>query len=356
LKKAIIVSLNFNPGHFSHLYANAKLYQQLGYSSLIYGHKNFNEMAYGREISVVNDWKDISGEINEIDVVVFWFPSLKNIINIIRFKLNCKSKIIYVFHEPFDSVLNYYKAGFNLLKIVKISLINLVNIITVILSDDIILPSKKSNTIYKKKYTFYNSRNHYIPLIFDDELVGSIDIKDKIYISYIGTIAADHAFEEYFQFVMHCLESSLFLNQIFLIATSSVISKDKLNILKPYIEEGKVEVSFGSYLSNEHINKYYLKSFVVWNAYGRSMQSGVLAKSFMFGTPILAIEKNRNEFIDSLENGIYLKDNSDFMEIQNSINVIFNDLEKYSVNARMKFLKVFYFENYKIEFKKLIGN
>ena len=351
MKKAIIVSLNFNPGHFSHLYANAKLYKQLGYSPLIYGHKNFNKMAYGKDISVFNAWKDISKDLNEIDVVVFWFPSLKNIINIIRFKLKYKSKIIYVFHEPFDSLLNYYNAGFNLIKIVKISLINVVNIITVLLSDDIILPSQKSNTIYKKKYTFYNSRNHYIPLIFDDELVGPIDVKDKIYISYIGTIAADHAFEEYFKFIMHCLESSLFLNQIFLIATSSVISKDKLKQLKPYIEEGKVEVSFGSYLSNECINNYYLKSFIVWNAYRRSMQSGVLAKSFMFGTPILALEKNRNEFIDSLENGIYLKDNTDFMEIQNSINLIFNDLKKYSINARLKFVNVFYFENYKSEFK-----
>nr|WP_315217723.1 hypothetical protein [uncultured Flavobacterium sp.] len=353
MKKAIIVSLNFNPGHFSHLYANAKLYKQLGYSSLIYGHKNFNKMAYGKDISVVNDWKDIKKDLNEIDVVVFWFPSLKNIINIIRFKLNYKSKIIYVFHEPFDSLVNYYNAGFNLIKIVKISLINVVNIITVLLSDNVILPSQKSNSIYKKKYTFYNSRNHYIPLIFDDELIGSIDVKDKIYISYIGTIAADHAFEEYFKFIMHCLESSLFLNQIFLIATSSAISKDKLDQLEPYIQEGKVVVSFGSYLSNEHINKYYLKSLVVWNAYGRSMQSGVLAKSFMFGTPILALEKNRNEFIDSFENGIYIKDNTDFMEIQNSITLIFNDIEKFSANARMKFLKVFYFENYKLDFINL---
>ncbi len=356
MKKSIIVSLNFNPGHFSHLHANAKLYKQLGFSSLIYGHKDFNIMARGKDVNVVNDWKVICKDFNEIDVVVFWFPSVKNILNIIRFKLIYNSKIIYVFHEPFDSFLNYYRAGFKFFKIVKISLINIVNIITIFLSDDVILPSQKSNSIYKRKYTFYNSRSHNIPLIFDDELIGPINLKDKHYISYIGTIAVDHAFEEYFQFVVHCLESCLFLNQIFLIATSSVISKDKLEQLKPYIEEGRVEVTFGSYLSDEQINKYYLNSIVVWNAYGRSMQSGVLAKSLMFGTPILALEKNRNEFIDSLENGIYLKDNADFKEIQDSIILIFNDLQRYSDNARMKFLDVFYFENYTIEFEKFMDS
>ena len=41
---ALIVSLNFNPGHFSHLIANYKLLEDVGYKPYLYVNEAFNKM------------------------------------------------------------------------------------------------------------------------------------------------------------------------------------------------------------------------------------------------------------------------------------------------------------------------
>ena len=84
------------------------------------------------------------------------------------------------------------------------------------------------------------------------------------------------------------------------------------------------------------------------------MQSGVLSKSFMFGTPVLANSKNENEYIENHKNSIILSNNNDFDEIESSILEIINNIEIYSKNSRNSFLKFFFFENYIYFFKNLI--
>ena len=43
MKTAIIVSLNFNPGHVSHMVASYKQCEELGYKSSLYIHPQFKE-------------------------------------------------------------------------------------------------------------------------------------------------------------------------------------------------------------------------------------------------------------------------------------------------------------------------
>ena len=87
----------------------------------------------------------------------------------LKFKISKKTQLIYVFHEPFDSFINYYKSGFKLFKIVKMSLVNLISLVTTLLCNTIILPSKKAVNLYKKKGVFFNKNYFNLPLMFDNE-------------------------------------------------------------------------------------------------------------------------------------------------------------------------------------------
>ena len=40
----LIISLNFHPGHFSHLVANYKLYQEMGENPTLFVHPEFSKM------------------------------------------------------------------------------------------------------------------------------------------------------------------------------------------------------------------------------------------------------------------------------------------------------------------------
>jgi glycosyltransferase involved in cell wall biosynthesis len=349
--KALVSSLNFNPGHFSHLVANYKLFEDLGFKPYLFINRALSIMDTNDMYDKVYDLKGFSKA--DIQIAVFWFPSLNNIIQIIKLKLFFKSRIIYVFHEPFDSFINYYMSGFGFFKICKIYLINLVNILTIFLSDSVVLPSNSAISLYKKKYKYFNKDFTLIPLMFDDESSNIITVEDKCFISYIGTVAADHAFDKFVTFAQGALQNKWFTNYTFLIATSSLIPQSEKNKLNKYFLDGKIVFSEGSFMSNETINNFYEKSVIVWNAYNRSMQSGVLPKSFMFGTPVLLLKKNANEFVDDNKNCILLESNSDINEIKEAINIILKNKVEFSNNCRLKFLSTFYYKSKIENFKKI---
>ena len=131
--KAIIVSHKFHPGHFSHLVANYKLFRDCGFSPFLFVNKSFNAMDGKSEFNKINTSSELK-KLGSVDAAVFWFPSLRNIVEISRLRVIFKSRVVYVYHEPFDSILNYYKAGFTIKRIFKICLINLVNIPVILLS------------------------------------------------------------------------------------------------------------------------------------------------------------------------------------------------------------------------------
>ncbi len=341
---AFIVSLKFNPGHFSHLVANYKLFEKLGFTSVLYVNKKFNEMDEANEFKKMNSSKEIK-EFKKIDYTIFWFPSLQNLIEIIRLKYIYKSKIGYVYHEPFDSIQNYYNSGFRFKKILKICLIHLINIPVLLLSDRVILPSRSSYNLYKKKFTFLNKNFTWMDLIFDDEAEGVIDPQAKKYISYIGTVAADHAFDRFIDFVCEAVQQNWFPSMKYLIATSSVLSEDHIIQLAPAIACSRIEIKAGAPLKNSEINQCYKDSQVIWNAYNRSMQSGVLPKAFMFGTPAILLHSNANDYLDNHVTGVLIHNNSDLIEIKCAVDEILANREMFFVNCRRKFLEKFYYKN-----------
>ena len=198
--------MRFNPGHFSHLVANYSLLETAGFVSDLFIHEKFNDF----------DTFGLYRKFNKIELndylsyncAIFWFPSYKNPIEILKFRFLGSVKVIYVFHEPIDSYYEFYKSGFSLFKIFKLFLINIINKLTVLSASHILLPSKKAYEIYDKKYSNLNSKYSLIPLFFDDENISpSTSLVNRKYISYIGTIASDHAFQKFFNFIEFALNN-----------------------------------------------------------------------------------------------------------------------------------------------------
>jgi hypothetical protein len=352
---ALIVSLNFNPGHFSHLIANYKLFEDVGYKPYLYVNKSFNKMDENEEYNKINKYQELT-KLKSVELAVFWFPSLFNIFEIIRLRLLFGAEIVYVFHEPFDSIKNYYKSGFSVTRILKIYLIDLISIIVILLAHKIILPSSKAYNLYKEKYRFFNKNFIIIPLIFDDEASNLLKGNHKKYFSYIGTIAADHAFSCYINFIGSSIKNNWFPDLSFLIATKSIIPQKERGIIKPYLNSGKIIIAEGNSMTNEEINSYYNDSLIVWNAYNRSMQSGVLPKAYMFGAAIIGAYQCKSEFIENHKTGVLVKDNKNVNEIKNAINEIIDNRNLFFQNCRNKFLDNFYYKNSMVKFILFVQN
>lgn len=344
MKKALIVSLNFNPGHASHLVASYYQCEELGYETMFYIHSSFkpylpiscNMVCFGED------------PCPKVDFAFILFPSQKNLSLINRLK-HQGSRIIYVFHEPLAPMREYKDAGFSCIYLAKLCLINFVNTLTVKWSNAIILPSKKAIRLYQDNPRYQNQNFHYIPLLFDDERTSESSQVTRCYFSYIGTVAADHSFNEYLSFVIWAIENNRMPELRFLIAT-----KSKFEVPLQLVNSPRVFISQGKSLSNSEINCFYASSYVIWNAYARTTQSGVLAKSFMFGTPAVVLRKNLSEFADDGQEVIAIDDNCSFKEIEFAIRRIMSDFSHFSSNARKRFESVFFYKNYNNIVKEIL--
>lgn len=351
---ALVISLNFTPGHFSHLIASYRLLAECGYVPHLYLHPRFNEMDDKNLYRKFNAPAELS-RLGRVGPAVFWFPSLKNIVEMLRLRLFYGATIIYVLHEPFDSFANYRRAGFGLLKTYKIALISAVNVLTVRLAHEIILPSSVSFELYRRKYQWVNSHSHLIPLLFDDE-AGSADdgVGAKDCVSYIGTVAADHAFDLFVDFVEAAVTQGLLPGIMFAVATRSELpirERDKLQRLQ---DSGRVIVQSGRPLSTDEINGYYRRSLAVWNAYHRSNQSGVLPKAFMFGAAVISSARISNEFVDDHVTGVLISDNSSVSEIAAAVTEIRTNQKDFATACRGKFLSTFHYRSKIREFVSVI--
>ena len=348
--KAAIISLNFHPGHFSHLGATYALLDDLNIDPIMYLHQNFLKLDTDNNYNKVVNFS--LREYKKFDLAIFWFPSLKNFHEILKFRFLGSSKIIYVFHEPIDSYKAFYKAGFRGGKFIKLFFVDIFNVLMILLSSQIILPSKKAETVYIKKYKKFNSAYYQCPLLFDDESADLNPLIKRKYISYIGTIAKDHSYDEFVEFVNYCISNNLLLDYVFQIATKSIVQYNE--IIKINEESGRLKIHHGKPMTNEEINLHYRESYIVWNAYFRSTQSGVLAKSFMFGTPVIVLRKNKSEFSEDGRDVVAIEDNKNKEEILKSIKKVLNDFDSYSHNARKSFEKNFYYKSQFEIFRKLL--
>lgn len=344
MSKALVISLNFHPGHVSHMVASYRQMEELGYESVYcvaedfvkYLPKDSRICVYGKD------------ELHRVSVAFFVFPSQKNLLLIRKLKSQ-GTKVVYIFHEPLAPMKEYRKAGFSYKYLAKLWVINRISSLTVKWSDVILLPSQKAFDYYKANPLYKNEKTHYLPLLYDDERTNSLALTERKFFSYIGTIAADHSFDEYLQFVKKAIKDNALPELSFLIAT-----KSEFVIPQELLDSPRVTIRKGKPLSDEEINECYASTYVVWNAYARTTQSGVLAKSFMFGTPAIVLRKNLSEFTEDGKEVVAIDDNTSFDEIKNAVVKITDSFTQFSEAARNRFEETFYYRKYNDSIKKII--
>jgi len=345
MRIALVISLNFHPGHVSHMVASYKQCEELGFKSIYcvtdgfvdYLPSNSQICVYGKD------------DIPKVTLALFVFPSQKNLLLIRKLKQQ-QSKIIYIFHEPLAPIKEYRKAGFSYKYLAKLWIINQISSKTVKWSDAICLPSKKAEELYHANPLYKNKNVHYLPLLYDDERTTQIINIPRQYFGYIGTVAADHSFKEYLQFVEWAIMENRLPKLKFLIAT-----KSDFKIPRALAESSRVVIQKGKPLSDKEINEFYASTFVVWNAYARTTQSGVLAKSFMFGTPAIVLRKNLSEFTIDGQEVIAIDDNTSFCEIEEAVTSILDNFSYHSTAARKNFEKKFFYRQYNDIFKRILS-
>lgn len=344
MRKAVVVSLNFHPGHVSHMVASYKQLEELEYESTYHVSKGF--IPYLPEHSRVSIYGE--DKLQNIDVAIFVFPSQRNLLLIRKLKKQ-GAKILYIFHESLAPMKEYRKAGFSYKYLVKLWVINRISSLTVKWSDVVLLPSKKAVDFYNANPLYKNANNHYLPLLYDDERTQEHQQIERKYFSYIETVAADHSFGEYLKFVEWAVKENKLQGMKFLIAT-----KSEFEMPQVLNDSTRVEIRKGKPLCNEEINEAYASTLVVWNAYARTTQSGVLAKSFMFGTPAVVLKKNLSEFTIEGQEVVAIDDNTSFEEIESAVNRIVSDFNHFSVSCRRRFEETFYYRRYNEEIRKLV--
>lgn len=352
---ALVISLKYNPGHFSHLAASYRLLEELGYHPHLLIHPAFNHLDPNEQLRRSNKLSQLRA-LRPISLVIFWFPSLRNISTIVRLRcMSTQTHVLYVFHEPFESIKIYRASGFGWAHVLKIVLVNLVSTATIALCDAVLLPSLTALATYKAKYTRLNSNYWCVPLLFDDERATSDEVGDRRFFSYIGTIAADHAFDRYVSFVQEAVDRGWLPNITFLIATRSCIPHAQRAILEEIAGSGRVVIQAGRPMSTKEINEYYRRSLMVWNAYYRSTQSGVLPKAYMFGTPVIALNRNANEFLEDRKTCVLIEDNANVSEIRSAVEWVAGRFDELSRHCRERFLGTFYYRSHLTTFSWLLA-
>ena len=343
--EALIISLNFHPGHVSHMVASYKQCEELGYKSVYYVNPAFTPYLPkdSRIVSVEE------GKRPKADLAIFLFPSQRNLPLMWKLKRQ-GTKVVYIFHEPLAPMKVYRQAGFSMKYLARLWVIDHVSALTVKWSDCVLIPSRKAIKYYEENSIYKNERYYYFPLMYDDECDEHYAKTHRNYFSYIGTVAADHSFDEYLAFVDWAICNEKLLDVKFLIAT-----KSEFVIPKSLQNSNRVTFHKGRPMSDEEINSYYSSSIAVWNAYARTTQSGVLAKSFMFGTPALVLRKNLNEFTHDGQNVVAIEDNTNKEEIASAVKRMNNNRQFFSVECRKEFERSFYYRVYNDVFEKIIN-
>jgi glycosyltransferase involved in cell wall biosynthesis len=102
----------------------------------------------------------------------------------------------------------------------------------------------------------------------------------------------------------------------------------------------------GHPLATSEINAFYRRSAVVWNAYHGSMQSGVLPKAFMFGTPVVSRAGNANEYVRDGVTGVLVGDTADTLALRTAVQRVLDRQHEFTFQCREAFLGTFYYRNY----------
>ena len=339
-KTAVIVSAKFTPGHISHLKAFYFLFNKLGYKTILLLNVCYRNIF---DENVCVKYLDEEWEETRADVILIYNMSQidTKIIKALKGKSE-KCKTLFVYHEPWYGikkwVMDVMRRKVKLMVLLKNIVIHYYAVKLIRTVDIVLLPSEKAIDIYTKCDVKYNREYNEFPLIFTDETVGSAKEK-RCYFSFIATADKEKNFPLFIEFIKSTLKNdSDFMSQI---VTRSNISEFWDKKLDKYVKEGRLVVQAGRNLSNEEINSALERSICTWLYYYHSTQSGVLARAFMCGSPVLCSTSGCFKNYVHGNNGVICKGNS-MEELYDAYKDICKNEEQMSREAKKSFAQFEY--------------
>ena len=277
-----LYSSNYHPAHAQHMHAYALALQSCGLSVCIWANEayrtNHPEL---RQFLWMEQDSSAARNAPKCKLAIVLNMGLKNIPRTILWRMS-GWKVLFCVHEPIRNMADFQNLGLSKREMAKLRAMRALIWLQIRLSTALIAYSRKT---VMELAGIKPVVQH--PLLYVDQITEAEPlINAPNAISYIGTIAKDHAFAEFLAFVEHCLESQLFPDQRFVIATRSTFDPNHFAAWGA-AAAGRVTVQSGRLLSDKEINGFYAEAAVIWCAYRRSNQSGVLPKAYMFGVPVI---------------------------------------------------------------------
>lgn len=206
----------------------------------------------------------------------------------------------------------------------------------------ILLPSNKAVDYYEKICVKYNKHYSLFPLVFTDEANNAINPNEKKYFSFISTVQNSKNFTMFLDYIK--FKAKISSDSMFQIATRTDCSEYIDAELKALIKKKRLIINHAHSLSNTEINQAYARSNCTWMLYNRSTQSGVLCKSFMFGTPVIASNIGSFSEVVNSDNGIILPESYTLEDIDRAYENIKNNFDHLCNGARQTFVSHFRYD------------
>jgi len=325
--------------------AYGKLLRELGYTVTFIlddGYLHFPDFStVGKPVSCTGL------KLCEFEVAIFCNSAPRNPQVAARMRASATT-VLYLYHEPI-SVWDWKSLGQEGWKqIVRFPFSAYFSARLLLQSSAAIVPSAFARKQYQRNYSHYNRKVFELPLLFEDEvdaINAGLRTGEKKYFGFIGSASRGHGFDKFVAFAKYAIRRGSTIP--FVIATRRSISRllRTDEELASYAQEGRIQIEHGRVFSNEEINRYYLDSFCVWNVYRRSTQSGVLPRSFMAGTPVLASRIGSfPEFIREGVTGEFVESPDDLSEILDLAESIRSRYRTYAEGCRSAFLTTFYYK------------
>ena len=341
--KIMVCSVHFGAGHTAHLSAYQKMLKECGFDVALYLSDQYMKLFHNMQGQVFFNLQDAVAF--HPDIILIWNTGFENI-NVIKAFKKIHSLIVYVLHEPFMGITNLAKEkGY----ILKGTAAMLLNYWICMKSDKVILCSHYAEQNCKKYMCNAYKKSVLFPLIYSDEILKNYDRK---YFSKIGGFGFAHGSEQFLAFVKNSYKRNNISFQI--VTRANIDDRLKHPIFQKMIKMGRLIVQQGRSLTEEEMNHAYRISICTWNGYLRSTQSGVLANSFMQGTPVVATHLGSfDEYVKDGYNGAFI-DNFTYESIFHAYQQIASNIDAISSNCRDTFLNNFYYKNQEARFKDIV--
>ncbi|MGN0160217.1 MAG: hypothetical protein ACI4AQ_02385 [Lachnospiraceae bacterium] len=331
--KCLIVSRKYNYGHLCLLLGWAQLLLEINIEPVFFLDRQYERLFTAYPYKCIYSYKELIKK-SDFDYMIINNISIEDSKCIKLLKTISDVKILFYYHEPwrgFKAELKHYPNDLKglCMQIARVSFARLV----IKEADVVLCPSAFAADIYSNNEARINANYKICPLPFMDE-AENISYSKK-YFSFISTANLDKGIDHFFSFIKY---ASKIDNQIsFCVCTKTDISEYIDYEIKDLISSNRLLLQHGRILEEEEINEAYNNSLCTWLCYKSSTQSGVLVKTFMWGSPCVATPVGvfPNQ-INGL-NGVLVNSSEAYKEIYSAYKTILNDSTDFIKNSRLSY-------------------